>query len=262
MEQNVDAGAPVTPVAPVVENKQKGGNGLKITTAIACIMAICGIGFGVYGIMQSTQKDSQISDLKVQIKEDDGTITTIETPEIETTTNNGTTITINDSLVGYQNQILASQDPNRVYTTYFDSSTYLPTNSVLSIAIVDGDITDCRVGIKTDTGIAYGEAVGGRKCEITGIDKKIYKIVEFGKGQDYSFFNVGFIMEDGTVKYFSLEDALGNNDFNIRKILNIDEYVVDTVDANVTVLPQGGGYRQTMFVLNDGSFVGFDESML
>ena len=60
-------------------------------------MAVCGIGFGVYGMMQSSQKDSQISDLKVQIKEDDGTITTIETPEIETTTNNGATVTITDT---------------------------------------------------------------------------------------------------------------------------------------------------------------------
>ena len=62
MEQNVDASAPVT---PVVENKQKGGNGLKIATAIACVVAVCGIGFGVYGMMQSSQKDDQISDLKV-----------------------------------------------------------------------------------------------------------------------------------------------------------------------------------------------------
>ncbi|MBR2803407.1 hypothetical protein IKE19_02455 [Candidatus Saccharibacteria bacterium] len=69
MEQNVDASAPVMPVAPVAENKQKGGNGLKITTAIACIVAICGIGFGVYGMMQSYEKDSQISDLKVEIND-------------------------------------------------------------------------------------------------------------------------------------------------------------------------------------------------
>lgn len=96
MEQNANTGAPVEPIA---ENKQKSGNGLKIATAIACIAAVCGIGFGVYGMVQSTQKDSQISDLKVQIKEGDGTITTIETPEIETTTNNETTVTITDDVI-------------------------------------------------------------------------------------------------------------------------------------------------------------------
>ena len=64
MEQNTNTGAPMT---PAVDDKQKSGNGLKIATAIACIVAVCGIGFGVYGIMQSSQKDSQISDLKNQI---------------------------------------------------------------------------------------------------------------------------------------------------------------------------------------------------
>lgn len=97
MEQNVDTGAPIAPVAE--NNKQNGGNGLKIATAIACIVAVCGIGLGVYGMIQSSQKDNQISDLKVQIKEGDGTVTTIETPEIETTTDNGTTITITDSTI-------------------------------------------------------------------------------------------------------------------------------------------------------------------
>ena len=63
MEENADAGAPV---APVAENKQKSGNGLKIATVIACIVAVCGIGFGVYGMMQSSDKDKQISDLKTQ----------------------------------------------------------------------------------------------------------------------------------------------------------------------------------------------------
>lgn len=64
MEQNADAGVPV---APMIENKKKNGDGLKIATAIACVVAVCGIGFGIYGMMQSSQKDSQISDLKVEI---------------------------------------------------------------------------------------------------------------------------------------------------------------------------------------------------
>lgn len=64
MEQNADAGAPMT---PVVDSKQKSGNGLEIATAIACIVAVCGIGFGVYGMAQISNKDSQISDLKNQI---------------------------------------------------------------------------------------------------------------------------------------------------------------------------------------------------
>lgn len=98
MEQNAAAAMPV-----MDSGNQKSGNGLKIATAIASVVAVCGIGFGIYGMIQSSQKDSQISDLKVQIKEDDGTITTIETPEIETNTDNGTTVTITDSNVKNEN---------------------------------------------------------------------------------------------------------------------------------------------------------------
>ncbi len=75
MEQNADTGAPMT---PVIDNKQKSGNGLKIVTAIACIVAVCGIGFGVYGMIQSTQKDNQISDLKNQIESLNGKISSLE----------------------------------------------------------------------------------------------------------------------------------------------------------------------------------------
>ena len=35
-----------------------------IIAAVACFAAICGIGFGIYGMVQSSQKDAQIADLK------------------------------------------------------------------------------------------------------------------------------------------------------------------------------------------------------
>lgn len=66
MEQNIDTGASM---APTADNKQKGGNGLIIATAIACVVAVCGIGFGVYGVIQSSQRDSQISILNSEIIE-------------------------------------------------------------------------------------------------------------------------------------------------------------------------------------------------
>lgn len=94
MEQDMGQG--------VTNGMMSGGAGKKNTGLIAgmvvcAILAVGGIGFGVYGMLRSSEKDSQISDLKVQIKEADGTITTIETPEIETTTNDGTTVTITDT---------------------------------------------------------------------------------------------------------------------------------------------------------------------
>lgn len=71
MEQIPDTGAPV---APMVESKQKNGNGLKIATVIMCVIAICGIGFGVYGLVDGNNKSQEISNLKAQIAERDNII--------------------------------------------------------------------------------------------------------------------------------------------------------------------------------------------
>ena len=100
MELNSDAGIPMT--SPAVENKQKGENGLKIATAIACIVAICGIGFGVYGILQNSQKDNQISELNseiTQLKQSIGKLeNTIENASVNNNTsgNSKTNIIIDD----------------------------------------------------------------------------------------------------------------------------------------------------------------------
>ena len=88
MEQNVDTGAPV---GPVVDKKQKNGNGLKIATAIACIVAACGFGFGVYGMVQNSQKDSEIAKLKGEnstqntVDQDDNTDTNVDGNAISVT---------------------------------------------------------------------------------------------------------------------------------------------------------------------------------
>ncbi|MBQ8156300.1 hypothetical protein IJ101_00740 [Candidatus Saccharibacteria bacterium] len=98
MEQNAAATMPV-----MDSGKQNDGKGWKIATVIASVVAVCGIGFGVYGMMQSSQKDNQISDLKVQVEDSNGKITTLETEKIETTDGDGTTVTIADSTVKNEN---------------------------------------------------------------------------------------------------------------------------------------------------------------
>ncbi len=123
MEQNANVGAPV---APALSNKQKSGKGLKVVTAIACVVAICGVGFGVYGIMQSLQKDSQISNLKVQVENKDGTVTELKTDKIEIN-NNASTITVTDDAAIADNLYLIGSDE---YTKrrYYLATANLDTN--------------------------------------------------------------------------------------------------------------------------------------
>ena len=88
---------------PVINNdRQSNINGWKIATVIASIVAVCGIGFGVYGVMQSSQKDnrisalnSEITGLKQSIEELENTITDIKTNNTTPETNKSDII-IND----------------------------------------------------------------------------------------------------------------------------------------------------------------------
>lgn len=72
--------------APIVDSsKYNDGKGWKIATTIACIVAVCSIGFGVYGLIQVSNKDNYINSLKTQIetlelaKQDNKASTNIDT---------------------------------------------------------------------------------------------------------------------------------------------------------------------------------------
>lgn len=64
MEQDTAATMPV-----MDSGKQNNGKGWKIATAVASIVAVCGIGFGVYGFIDSNNKSQEIANLKTQVEE-------------------------------------------------------------------------------------------------------------------------------------------------------------------------------------------------
>ena len=107
MDQNTDNGMPT---ASAVDSKQENGNGLKIATAIACVVAACGLGFGVYGMLQSAQKDSQISDLKVEVNDKSAKIDELET-KISDFDSKEEEVTINTETITTDPDI-ASQESN------------------------------------------------------------------------------------------------------------------------------------------------------
>ncbi|MBR2725382.1 hypothetical protein IKE97_01910 [Candidatus Saccharibacteria bacterium] len=78
MEQNAETSVPMT---PVVESKKKNGNGLKIATAIACVVAACGVGFSVYCLIDSNNKTQEISNLRTKIEEQNKTIAELSEQE-------------------------------------------------------------------------------------------------------------------------------------------------------------------------------------
>lgn len=54
-----------------------------IFAAVACFVAICGIGFGIYGMIQSSQKDAQIADLKNKNNKSNRNTTPLDSREEE-----------------------------------------------------------------------------------------------------------------------------------------------------------------------------------
>lgn len=62
MEPNAPVATPLSD-----NNKQGDGKGLKIATIVASVVAVCGIGFGVYGAVELNGKANTINDYKNQV---------------------------------------------------------------------------------------------------------------------------------------------------------------------------------------------------
>ena len=236
-------------------NPKKSGKGMVYGMIILAILAIAGIGFGVWTMLDSnTQKEqlnSQITTLKAQNNELLDKIsdsTEDETIEIETEDNSA-------------NPVLVSKNSEEEFTIRFQSSTFAETagSNVIDIAVKNGEITECQLGKKNSDGV-----VKVKDCSITGISGKIFDVIEFGAGQDGGLFQIGFIMTDGTVQYLdTLYKLAESNDFSVKGTVAINGFVTNAVGVSVMDVVRGyGGYHATVFVLKDGSYVKFDESML
>lgn len=179
---------------PAMESSQQGGGGFKIATVVASIIAICGIGFGVYGMMQSSNKDGQISDLKVQIANSDGTVTTIETPKVETTTNDGTVVTITDSAakdVNAEDYIYVGEwglkikkPENLVYTDYkFDNEVFGSDSEPGEFVYEDVGVRGIASGADMNLAGKYLQYAGNVGCYNARIARVAKTISDHDKGR-------------------------------------------------------------------------------
>ncbi len=104
---NNEATSSVAPVQSTTTEPEKGSAQTPktpklpwICVLISGIIAIAGLCFGIYA-MTKPAETANTDNLKVQVKNADGTTTTLKTDKIEKTNDNGTTITITDSAEGY-----------------------------------------------------------------------------------------------------------------------------------------------------------------
>ncbi|MBR3157227.1 hypothetical protein IKF20_02245 [Candidatus Saccharibacteria bacterium] len=204
MEQNTGVGTPVT---PIVENKQKGGNGLKIATAIACIVAVCGIGFGVYGMMQSSQKDDQINSLKDQIEGSNNK----EAEEGEAVT---------DTQQNVKYFFTNKNNPDLKEFETADISSWRGLDLHLG---ADGSVKVTFQHVEWDA-FASEKRGDSEEDDLTShIDGRVVDIAAglIGNG---GIEEILFLLDDGTVSYISTEKIL-SKEYNFEKLSNVKDVV-------------------------------------
>lgn len=270
-EQNT---TPVVPAEPAPEKsdepiilggEKKNSKGMVAGLIILAVLAVAGIAFGIFEMMQASNKDGQIADLNQQVTNCANAGKT-ETENTTVTCPDGTVV--ENVVSGYKNPVIEAIDSNYAYNVDFESSfIYNNEANIVSIVIKDGKVDSCATYDRTfeegnDGNISYKSRLIDN-CEVTGIEGEIYKVVEFGSGHMNMQNKIGFIMTDGTIKYIPMYDAVENNDFSIKDSLKIDGYVVDAVNVAVKDIGRGyGGYRATVFVLSDGTTLEYNDSLL
>lgn len=238
-----------------------------IGLVVLSLIAIVGVLFGVYGM---NSQNEQIAELKGQVSSANDKVAQLETEKVTITDDE---LVIEDEVeignaTDVHNPVIVSGTADEAYTLSYVSPTKTNGfyNKAITIGVRDGEIEYCDVGVVIEGRISYSQESGASSCEISGVEGKIYKIVDFGAGQDYSLKYLGIIMTDGTVHYLSFKNALIDGIFDASNTLNIDGVITDAIDVNASVLLSdgqlGSGHYQTVFILNDGSYVRYDESML
>ena len=241
----------------VFQDKPKKSHATVYGMIFLAILAAGGIGFGVWSMLDSNaklaKKDETIQNLNNQLANAN-----------QTTVVDDTTINVDGS--SYSNPVLKASDASKSYQLAFDSSsstTGANGANTIAITVKDGAIEQCQLGKKVFTEIGGSTTTPIADCTVSGLESNIYDIVQFGAGQDGSLNRIGFIMADGSVKYTSPINEALNNDLSIKGTLVINGQVANAVDVNVADLERGyGGYGATIFVLSDGSYLEYNDSML
>ena len=245
----------------VFTNKPKKNKGMILEMVLLGLLAVGGIGFGVWAMIdgnaQKEQLNSQISALKEQndkLAGKMGSVSGIKEEEVE-------------DVVVRKNPIVKSPNSEEKFRVHFNSSRYFTGKDgefeTLHIAIEEGKVVQCEIyASSTGQNLVDGGGKYVSDCNITGISGEIFDVIEFGQGHDNSNSNIGFIMTDGTIQYFSFIESMESKTFAVKGTLGIDGFIVDSFEVSVSTGSPIGGYGSTAFILSDGSVVKFDESML
>ena len=129
----------------------KKSSGMKYGMIVCAILAVAGIGFGVYEMLQANKAKQQISELKIEVKNTDGTTAIVETDKIEIKEDNKT-IVIADSTT------VSKRESGYLYLDEYGIKVKLPEDFVLTGYRFVSDVQDWG-----DAGVSKYNIYGGSR---------------------------------------------------------------------------------------------------
>ena len=217
-------------------------NKLTIPLIIVSILAVAGLGFGIYSFLNS----------KTEV-----CIETV-TAEKEKTSESAGAIEYAD----FANPILKSAEENYKLGFYFETKAVSAAegDKTVTIVVSDGAIDSCHIRLYNDG--RFSENIGD--CQISGLPGKIHNIAHAGSTQMVWPY-VAFLLEDGSVYYIKTEKLLAGGEVSIEGKFNIGKPVSSIINAAVgpaRAEVAAGSYNTTVFVHPDGTYTQFAKSML
>ncbi len=215
----------------IIKEIKKNKINWKIFGIVMAVLAACGVVFGVAMIIRNNTM--VVAECEERQDEDK---------------------TSNVPADAKENPLIAAEAPE-IYTLSMSSAVFNVGESrvYLNLKWRNGEIVECKRTV---------QGGGASACQINGVNGKIYKI-ERMRVKSGEFGNMlGLIMTDGTVEYVRLEGVDGDT-YNVNGTLKIDGFVTDLIGADVkkNEYTQGSEWN-TLFILNDGKIVKFDDAML
>lgn len=237
-----------TPSAtPRHSTNSKSVKGLSAGMVVCAILAVAGVGFGVYGLIESNQKSDQIAQMRVEISDKDAQIADFAADELNITDSD---IEISDTANADINPVIESPEGKIFSVSYYSPYVYANGQAQVNLGLKSGELASCSVLIDT--------RVTNQNCTVSGITGPIYKVVSAGEGQSYGG-EVAFILTDGTVQLININDIV-NSGTATAQTIETGGPIVDFVTANVYFTDSPvGGYGTNILVRADGTYFPFGD---
>ena len=252
---------------------KKESKGMMMGMIMCSVLAIVGIGFGVYGMTKkpeekpaestaNTELETELSEIKQKYSVLQNYVKELEASGTEVPEEaKSATETPASTSASFHNAIIASNDAT-ILTQTFQSDDYYNERRSISIDVSNGEITWCKIFKPSEDN--YGKKDIG-DCKIEGLSGRISAISQMGNTQ-MSWPYIGFLMEDGSVEYVSAFDLTDKFTASAGK-LNIEfnkpvTNIINSVGVKANNPDAVGGHQTTVFYHSDGSFSVFNDSMV